>query len=244
MICNETEMGWEIIFQRAHALLAAKLVEHWHGKHRQARWLETLNAIAQHDNGWQEWETGDRLTEAGIPRDFADMALTQVVLQARRVVTRAWHQSLWGGLLVSRHLSYLYGPRRGEYGPLDELLDEQEAMRQQWRRWLGVDRKAVDEGYALLRWADSFSLLLCRGDLPSGDRKVQIGEGPGGRQYDLGRRPDGTLLVTPWPYRMHTFSVEVETHHVRQRTFAGEDALANALRGATVTRRRWELWTD
>lgn len=243
MICNQTEGGWDIIFQRAHALLAAQLAANWRSSRRPERWLETLTAIAQHDNGWQEWEAGDRLTEEGTPLDFTQMSLAQIALQAQRAVTRAWHQSLWSGLLVSRHISHLYEPRRGEYNPLDELLGEQRRLRRRWRRWLDVSREAEDEGYALLLWADTLSLILCQHRLPSGGSKVEIGAGPEGERYELRQRADDSLSLSPWPYEMHRFHVEVEVHHLRQRTFPSDDTLTDALEKATVTRQRWELWT-
>ena len=243
MICNQTENGWEIIFQRAHALLAAKLAFYWRPTERPARWPETLNAIAQHDNGWQEWERGDRVTAEGTPRDFTEMPLKQIVLQAERVVTRAWHQSLWSGLLVSRHVSHLYEPRRGSYAALDDLLERQTALRRQWRRWLKSGREEVERAYQLLLWADTFSLLLCRQQLPAKGAVHEIGVEPGGQPYTLARHDDGSLSVRPWPYEQHRFFVEIDVHHLERRTFAGDDALADALQEATVTQQRWELWT-
>lgn len=185
---------------------------------------------------------GNRLTEEGTPRDFTQMPLAQIVLQAERAVTRAWHQSLWSGLLVSRHVSHLYERRRGEYNPLDQLLDEQNELRRRWRRWLDVSREAEDKGYALLLWADTLSLILCQ-DRLADEGRLEIGKGPDGERYELLQQLDGSLSVSPWPYELHRFHVEVEVHHLAKRTFASEDELADALQKATVTRRRWELWT-
>lgn len=244
MICNQTESGWEIIFQRAHALLAAKLVAPWRPEQRPVRWVETLNAIAQHDNGWQEWERGDRVTEAGAPRDFTQMPLEQIVLQAERVVTRAWHQSLWSGLLVSRHISHLYESRRSESASMAELLDAQQVWRQKWRRCLGVSRQEVDAGYALLLWGDSLSLILCRRALPDGESTAVIGRGPGGKEYTWRQRGDGSLSVSPWPFALQRFCVDVDVHRLQQTTFASDNALASALQEANIVQQRWEFWTE
>ncbi|MFW5943364.1 MAG: DUF3891 family protein, partial [Chloroflexota bacterium] len=228
-------------FQRAHALLAAKLVTYWRPDERPLRWTETLNAIAQHDNGWQEWEAGERLTEAGTPRNFMQLPLPEVVIQADRVVARAWHQSLWVGLLVSRHISHLHERRRGELAELDRVLDEQIALRDKWRTMLQVSKEDVDSAYSLLRWGDTFSLILCLQQLPFDQRSLEIGHGPDGQRYDLYRSEDGAVVVEPWPYDRESFKVAVDCHYLEQATFARDEELARALREAEVRPRVWEL---
>ncbi|WP_243902450.1 DUF3891 family protein [Aetokthonos hydrillicola] len=49
MIVNQHQKGWEVIYHRAHALLAAQIAGHWHPKLRPIRWLETIAAISHHD---------------------------------------------------------------------------------------------------------------------------------------------------------------------------------------------------
>lgn len=241
MIVNRLDGGWEIIYQRAHALLAAKLVTYWREADRPLRWTETLNAIAQHDNGWQEWEEGDRLNADGTPRNFTEMPLAVSRLQAARAVTRAWHQSQWVGLLVSRHISYLHERRRGESSEIDALLDQQIVQRAEWRQTLGVTEEDVEAAYALLRLGDAFSLMLCRRQLPSVGEWKRIQEGSSNTTYQVSTRRDGTLAVRPWPYERDRFKVSVDTFQLDQVKFRSEDELAEALRRAQPDRRIWEL---
>ena len=241
MICNRTETGWEIVYQRAHALLAAHLVLHWKASERPERWMATLSAVAQHDNGWQEWEPGERLTPVGTPRNFTETPPKDLVAQSERALLRAWHQSLWEGLLVSRHLSRLYEPLREASGELATFLDGLPGQRQRWRRTLGVKKGEVDAAYALLRWADTFSLALCQHKLPEDERALEIGQGPDGTRYDVARRADGSLRVEPWPYEVDAFGVELDRYRLGQLTFADDDALAQALHGATAEPLRWTL---
>lgn len=241
MITNRLDGGWEIIYQRAHALLAAKLVTYWREADRPLRWTETLNAISQHDNGWQEWEEGGRLNADGTPRDFTQMPLVVSHLQAARAVTRAWHQSQWVGLLVSRHISFLYERRRGELREMDDLLDEQIAQRLEWRRVLRVTEEEVEAAYSILRLGDAFSLILCLGKLPPAGQWKWVQEGPDGTPYHVGAQPDGTLSVHPWPYERDRFKVSVDTFKLDQVTFDSEDDLARALHRAQPNRQVWEL---
>jgi hypothetical protein len=241
VICNPRENGWELIYQQAHALLAAKLATYWKHQERPERWTETLVAIAEHDNGWQEWESGSRLTPAGAPRHFRDTPLEDIIAQAERVVTRAWHRSLWTALLVSRHISWLHEDKRGRSRALDDLLDEQKRQRQEWRRVLKVASAEVEEAYALLRWADTFSLILCMRQIPFGERHIEIGAGPDGTRYELRQREDLSLQVSPWPYTESSFPVSVDTYPVDQLLFKNDEELVTRLHQTLATPLTWQL---
>ena len=244
MICNRTETGWEVVYQQAHALLAAQLVAYWRAAERPERWTATLSAVAQHDNGWQEWEPGERLTPVGTPRDFTETPAKDLVAQSERALLRAWHGSLWEGLLVSRHLSRLYEPMREASAELAAFLDRLPDQRARWRRRLGVKKGEVDAAYALLRWADTFSLVLCQRKLPEDARALEIGTGPDGTRYDVRQRADGSLGVEPWPYERDAFTVELDRYRLDRLTFDGDDALAEALHAADAEPARWMLRRD
>lgn len=58
MIVNAVAEGWEIITQRAHALLAAELVAPWKTEEHPPCWVAILAALVQHDdeeNYWGDW---------------------------------------------------------------------------------------------------------------------------------------------------------------------------------------------
>jgi hypothetical protein len=71
MIVNPTQTSWEVIYQSAHALLATQISAHWRADQRPKRWLETLVALAQHDDEVREWTGRNHLTDASAPLDFA-----------------------------------------------------------------------------------------------------------------------------------------------------------------------------
>ncbi len=56
MIVNLIENGWEVIYHRAHALLAAQLASQWRRADAPARLYETIAAISHHDDLEREWE--------------------------------------------------------------------------------------------------------------------------------------------------------------------------------------------
>lgn len=250
MICNKTETGWDVIYQRAHALLAAALVEHWRADQRPSRWIETLCAVAQHENGWQEWEASNQLTELGTPKTLGEGSLADTAQQLHHAITRARHQSLWCGLLVSRHATQLFDAQRGQIDALDKLLDAQVELRRRWQAQLGVDDQTLAAAYALLLFGDTFSLILCREEVPFGGRRLEIEAGPDGTRYDV-RQVDGAqdvtasgdrvLTVEPWPYAVDEFTASVDVYPLRQLTFADDHALARALDAAVVRPRRWTV---
>jgi hypothetical protein len=69
MIVNQTKNGWEIIYHRAHALLAAQIGGQWDKTKAPAHFYETIAAISHHDDLEKEWEDA-QLTDAGAPLDF------------------------------------------------------------------------------------------------------------------------------------------------------------------------------
>ena len=66
MIVNLTEEGWEVIYHRAHALLAAQIAGYWNTPDDTAHLVETIAAIAHHDDLEREWQS-NHLTKAGAP---------------------------------------------------------------------------------------------------------------------------------------------------------------------------------
>ncbi len=111
------------VTQPDHAALAGYLAAHWGnaefssladygGVDRPAALKsEALFAIAQHDNGWWEWEADPQLSETdGLPVDLS------VVLQQKEQAFARWRLGLarfeathpYASLLISHHTLWLY----------------------------------------------------------------------------------------------------------------------------------------
>lgn len=112
MIANLVENGWEVIYHRAHALLAAQIAGHWHQKDRPERLIETVAAISHHDDLEREWE-GNHLTEAGAPLDFTLDKETDLKKLAT-LTQNSRYRGRWVALLISMHTSFLNEGKRGE----------------------------------------------------------------------------------------------------------------------------------
>ena len=165
MIVNPTQNGWEIIYQPAHALLATKIAAQWRIDQRPERWIETLVALAQHDDEAGDWSDSAHLTEAGAPRDFG-LSKKPSMTQPIMVINDLQSKGQWAALLISMHMVFLYGDCEGEEAAIATFLEEQREIQKQWRSALKVSKKEAEAAYALFQWCDRMSLILCRRELP------------------------------------------------------------------------------
>jgi len=243
MIVNSTPAGWQIIYQQAHALLAAQLAWPWPPTMPPDRWVGLLAAITQHDDEQEEWRGHGGhhgLTPAGAPANFTQKTFSMA--QARGVLAAARFQGQWRSLLTSLHLSRLYEDLRGSTPEITAFLDELRAGQQQWRRALKVNKAEAQAAYDLLHWADRFSLILCRGEVPEMGRSLEISRGPDGQRYDLRQlHPGGPVQVQPWPFATPEMEVSVEASVLTQLRFRDDAELAGALRAAPIETLRWTL---
>ncbi|MCC5620484.1 DUF3891 family protein [Nostoc sp. CHAB 5715] len=241
MIVNATPNGWEVIYHRAHALLAAQLAGQWRRKDAPARLYETVTAISHHDDLEKEWEE-DILTEAGAPLDFTLATKNDAEIGIKKVADlakNARYRGRWVALLISMHISRLNEPSRGQFPELDKILDEQLQNQQRWRKELGIEKEEVDSAYAFMQWCDRLSLILCQQELPEDERFLEISKGPEGQRYDIMQRSDNLVVVKPWPFQDEKFTVNVEACDLSQVKFESSAELAQALQEAPIKVLEW-----
>ena len=239
MIANLTEKGWEVIYHRAHALLAAQLAGHWRRKERPVRLIETVAAISHHDDLEREWE-GNQLTEAGAPLDFTLDKKTDVK-KLRELTENARYRGRWVAMLISMHTSFLNEGKRGESPELDSFLEKQLEHQKQWCKELKITKKEADEAYGFFQWCDRLSLILCQRELPVGERALEISTGPDGLRYDVMQLSDGRVIVKPWPFEEEEFTVNVEACYLSQMKFDSNAALTSALVTAPIKILEWNF---
>jgi hypothetical protein len=239
MLVNHTPGGWEIIHQRAHGVLAVQLASHWKAADRPLRWLETLLAIAEHDDAQDEWQDHNHLNENGTPMNFDQQVFS--FTQMKRIAELSQHKSRWVALLISKHLTFLYEPLREMHPDLPGFLDEQLVHQEQWIKELKVKKAEVQYAYDLMQWCDQFSLILACDDLPAGERLLEISKGPDGKVYQVRQLKDNSVQVQPWPFEETSCEVSLETRVVRQLQFSRDEELLAAIKEAKVTEKVWRL---
>lgn len=241
MIVNSLQDGWEVIYQRSHAHLAATLVAAWRTEDRIPNWTDLIIATAQHDDQEMFWNDVEHLTEIGAPMDFAVAELNTRRIQAQLVIDNARRQGTLVALLISLHNSFLYEPMRGEDQQLDAFLDRQRADQKVWLRQLAWTQTDAERAYAFMRWADRMSLILCRRELPDRERALEIEPTPEDETSLIRLRDDGSLSLKPWVFEADQVTVSVEVRRLKQLKFKSEQELRKALDTARIEVREWEF---
>jgi hypothetical protein len=239
MIVNLQSDGWEIIYHRAHALLAAQIAGHWDVSKDTYRLYETIAAIAHHDHLEKEWE-GDQLTEAGAPLDFTLKKETPIEKLSQHA-DEALYQGRWVAMLISMHLCFLNQGKEKDNPKMAQFLDEQRQRQTHWQTELDITKEEAEKAYAFMRWCDRLSLILSQRQIPVGGRQLEITDGPDGNGYSIYELDSGDLTVTPWPFSCDKFTVMVDACYLSQLKFTSNSALTKALGEAPRKTLSWTL---
>ncbi|MBW4618032.1 MAG: DUF3891 family protein [Cyanosarcina radialis HA8281-LM2] len=237
MIVNLVENGWEIIYHRAHALLAAKIAGQWSRKETPVRLYETIAAISHHDDLEREWE-GNHLTEAGAPLDFT-LDKDSSVAQFIQLIDGARYRGRWVAMLVSMHICFLNQHRRGQSAEWDDFFKTQLKRQEEWRKGLGIDKDEAERAYQFMHWCDRLSLILTQKQLPAGQRWLEITSGLDGVRYEVMQQANGDVTIQPWPFEAKRFQVSVDASHLTQLKFKSSEELAKALQQAPLELLEW-----
>jgi len=239
MIVLYKEEGWEVITQRAHGILAAQIGFQWRMKDRPERWMETLLAIAEHDDAENELDGETLITETGGPLNFSMKSFELQHCQKLSTLTRT--KSRYIALLISMHMEFLYSQFEGKDLAAKNFLKEQRALQTQWRKELNLSKEETHRIYNLLEWCDALSLLICKGEMQPERRKSEISSGPDKKVYHLIQIDEQTLTVDPWPFQEKSFSIYFEFRLIPQIQFESSLAFRQAFIDAEVKEITWKI---
>ncbi|WP_373511618.1 DUF3891 family protein [Persicitalea sp.] len=239
MIVKSIPIGWEIIYQRAHGLLAAKLAYHWKVAERPPHFVETLLAIAEHDDGISESRTPENLTEAGAPKHF--QLLGRSAEQYRNVMEISASKSRWNALMTSMHTTFLYEDQKYEDKDIEEFVKEQHKFQIVLIKEFKISRKAAESAYRFVEWCDALSLLLCMDKIQPEQRRMDISTGPDGTTHQIWQDEKENLRVEPWPFEVDAFEVDVEYRELGLLQFKDAKELDENLQTAEVKTRTWKF---
>ncbi|MCB1064271.1 MAG: DUF3891 family protein [Verrucomicrobiae bacterium] len=178
MLKTEKNHQLWLVTQPDHGHLAGTLAAHWGNEafrqlgsystvsNPSRLRTETVFAIAQHDNGWIEWEAEPKLSASDqLPADLSEMVRDQEDGMNRwRIGLRRFPEASYANLLISEHPRLLYGiritenPEPCEVHPLfwkerpepllpgseervDAFLEELRVLQADWKETLSVDEE-------------------------------------------------------------------------------------------------------
>ncbi len=232
MIVNYKETGWEVITQRAHGIVAAQVAFNWKAKDRPQRWVETVLAIAEHDDAENELDGEELLTTAGGPLNFAmkKFELAHCQKLASLIITK----SRYIALLTSMHMQFLYAKDAETSAEAAQFLNELEVLQTSWRKELNISKTEALKIYSLLEWCDAISLLICKAGFQPEGRSVEISTGPDNQRYHLFQQDDNTLSVSPWPFETNQFTITYDTRLINAVSFKDSAQFRRAFEEAEV----------
>lgn len=228
MIVKYTEEGWSIVLQRSHGLLAAQICGQWKKDNQPERWVETLIATAEHDDGTDELDQQDLIHENGGPRNFTMVPFDPKYCDG--LIKRALAKSRYIAILISMHMRFLYGNEPVAKSYCNALARKEKT----WIKEIGSSAKQVNAGYGLLEFCDALSLLICQDLVQPENRKMEISNGPDRTIYQLSLADNGHLIISPWPFQTDSFQISYETRQLSQLSFKSNRQFVKMLRSTPV----------
>jgi hypothetical protein len=243
--------------QTSHALMAAQFCHHWGNQDfaRPAPYDVVMNAIAQHDNGWYEWEAAPEIDADGAPLAFIPgPAYPQKLRIWQRGIERAAAQHPYMGLLVSRHASLLYTDalqhlEGDERRATAEFIAHQKRWTEEIRHWLAPDA-ALHHAAAepvlmshtrLLQFGDSSSLQVA---MPWSHERL-FAHCPVdfvGTTTAITMRWEGQAITyDPWPFGVDRFTVNLHGRLLDQARFPDHGTYRAALAAAPLHTLTWQV---
>jgi hypothetical protein len=243
--------------QTSHALMAAEFCRQWGNRDfaKPQLYEVVMAAIAQHDNGWYEWEMTPEVDAGGAPLAFIPGPPYATKLEIwQRGIRRAAGQHPYMGLMISRHATLLYAGdliRLGE----EEVRATQRFMVQQ-EQWTNEVRQLLANHAELARAASETGLMAHTRLLQFGDSSSLQVAMPWGPERTFPNCPvdfEGSytnitltwagqeISFDPWPFGVPAFTVSVHGRLLNQRTFPSHAAYQAALAAAPLHTMTWQV---
>jgi len=228
MIVNYTKDGWQIITQRCHGLMAAEICSQWEPIFED-RWLETIIAVAEHDDAYNEFTDVDVLNEQGGPLNFNMRPFVKDFCDS--LLNMALSKSTYIAILISYHIQFLYGEKSEAAMKYCNAL---KSLQRRWRSELKIPEQEIKERYRLLQWCDALSLIICQKQIPPEGRRLEISVGPQNTLHEFFEEEEGALAIDPWPFVKDRFSIRMEWRNLESLVFKDVETFHELLRKAPL----------
>jgi Protein of unknown function (DUF3891) len=246
-----------VIRQTDHAFLAGFFAREW-GNERFSKPQPHASfclGVAEHDNGWGEWELQPQLDpKTHLPYSFMSIPTATHITIYQRGIERLVKVDHFAGLLTSMHASGLYDRARAtlpgfsaKYVKAEEshLANEfvQQLRLQQLR--LKVDLRAnlatkpfmedsfISANVARLEVLDRLSLHFCLN--PQQDATIDAAPvNDQGEEADLDLHSEGAdvIVITPYPFRREPLTFSIMARRVAKKIYSSDLDFQNTLAAA------------
>ncbi|HMH79068.1 MAG TPA: DUF3891 family protein [Candidatus Acidoferrum sp.] len=246
-----------VIRQTDHAFLAGFLAREW-GNEKFTKPQPNASfclAVAEHDNGWSEWELEAALdAKTRLPFSFMSIPTATHIALYQKGIERVVKVDHYAGLLASMHASVLYDRTRAtmpgfsaKYVKNEEshIANEfvQQLRLQQLRLKVDLRGNAATKPFmeeplihanvARLEALDRLSLHFCLN--PEEDAIVDaVPVNDQGEETDLELHGEGASVVTiaPYPFRREPLAFSIMARRVPKRFYASDGDFQKTLAAA------------
>jgi hypothetical protein len=246
-----------VIRQTDHAFLAGFLAREW-GNEKFTKPQPNASfclAVAEHDNGWSEWELEPILdAKTRLPFSFMSIPTATHIALYQKGIERVVKVDHYAGLLASMHASVLYDRARAtmpgfsaKYVKNEEshIANEfvQQLRLQQLRLKVDLRGNAATKPFmeeplihanvARLEALDRLSLHFCLN--PQGDAIVDaVPVNDQGAETDLELHSERANVVTiaPYPFRREPLAFSIMARRVPKRIYASDGDFQKTLAAA------------
>ena len=244
MILQEDGDSLILIRQTDHAVLAGFFAREWGNDlfPRPEPFASFCLAVAEHDNGWRDWELLPQVDpKSRLPYSFMSLPTETHMALYQRGIDRMIKADTYAGLLVSMHCQGLYDRTRATIpgysakyvkGAESELVSnfvnnlklqnlrlKVELRADPARREFAVD-KTVEANARRLEALDRLSLYFCMGtphDAPIDG--VPIDDHGSEVDWELRAHGNNIVSLAPYPFRREPLQISVLTRTVPKRLY-------------------------
>lgn len=246
-----------VIRQTDHAFLAAFFAREW-GNEKFTKPQPNVSfclAVAEHDNGWSEWELQPALDpKTHLPYTFMSVPTEAHIALYQRGIERLVKVDHYAGLLAVIHASELYDRARATMpgysakyvkSTESQIVGDfvQQLRLQQLRLKTDLRANPAMKGYAeerslkanaaRLEVMDRLSLHFCMN--PGQDvmlDAVPVNDQGEETEMELHCEGGGVISIAPYPFRRDPLSFSIMVRRIPKRIYAGEEDFQRTLAAA------------
>lgn len=243
MIVKHTKEGWEIISHYTHGLLAGKIASAIAGFMDYTFWVDVLTGIIEHDDNLLNFNEKNYLTENGSPMDFTMRSRTpdKELEHAERIYLQAVQKSQLIGLMIGKHLNFLYSGQADNNGSMKQFLEQITEDRKRQRKLYNLSSNDEKRFYDILLFADRCSLIICQGKIPTLGRELEVNQSIDDKTYHICKIDNSCVTLEPWPFQFDELNLSYEYRVVGQASFSNNEAFSKSLNACMPSLRKVEF---
>ncbi len=241
MIRREEKEGWFLINQHDHAALSGQIMNYWGNEAFEppAPVDEVLFAIAEHDNGWKEWDSFPKIeTQTGYPMNFMEMHFADQKSIWIRSFRRFSEDHPYASALIALHFRVFNQKILDRYEDDGEAKSLNLEMNKFIADSLNLERsnsglpplpKKARINLRLVQVGDIVSLALCHG-WPSIDiDAAPLNYAGTTLRLNLTSSDGKNYIINPYPFSQDNLGFQIIGRKTVQKQFNSDDELRQIL---------------